>query len=131
MTDVVRRLLGAEIGIAQPTQLPIVPGIAELTAAAQQAHNNVEAAVETGVLQALEAGAALTKIKDLLPHGSFEDFVAEHFRFTIRTAQSYMRLTKQDDKVRQLLEAKANLGSHLTMKEALKYLNSLSSKKRR
>jgi len=133
MSDTVSRFLSTVLPpLASPTTgALIVPGIAELTTLALQAHNESEAAALSAVLKAQDCGKALNEIKKQLPHGSFEEFVAAHFPFTIRTAQSYMRLAKRETEVQQLVEAKAKLGSHLTIKEALKYLNTVCGKKRR
>jgi hypothetical protein len=116
MSETMKRFIGAAVSLvdAPTSKGELVVPIEELATIAERAHNEVEAAAETAVLKGLEAGKALRR-----------------YRFTIRTAQSYMRLALQEDKVRQLLDAKAKLGSRLSMKEALKYLNTLNGKKRR
>lgn len=41
---------------------------------------------------ALTIGKRLLAIKDVLPHGQFEDWVATEFTFSIRTAQNFMNV---------------------------------------
>lgn len=122
-------LPGRDLAIAPPPQ-PVSPTLAELTTHAQRAHDEAECAVQTAVMKSIEAGKALNAIKEQLPHGHFEDYVAEHFSFTMRTAQNNMRLAKQEAKLLELLETKAKYGSHLTMKEALRFLATLRDKKK-
>jgi hypothetical protein len=135
MSETMKRFLGvASIETVAPSKgelIVVAPTLAQLADTALRAHNEVEKAALTAVLKAIEAGKALNDIKQQLPHGSFEDFVAGHFKFAIRTAQSYMRLAKKEAEVRQLVETKAQLGAPLSVKEALKYLNGLGAKKRR
>ncbi|TFV74114.1 DUF3102 domain-containing protein [Bradyrhizobium frederickii] len=136
MNETLKRFIGSAMPITTPDAPAskgelTLPSVTDLAATALRAHNAVEAAALNAVLKAMECGKALTIIKEQLPHGSFEDFVAAHFPFTIRTAQSYMRLAKQEPKLQELVEAKAKLGSHLSIKEALKYLNAVAAKKRR
>jgi hypothetical protein len=68
--------------------------------------------------------------KRLVGHGNFEDYVTIECRFTIRTAQNYMRLAKYEPQLRQLLEGKNEGRAYLTMKEALNFLDVLRTKKK-
>jgi hypothetical protein len=105
--------------------------LGSLVAQIETAHEEVERALVTAVVKGIEAGKALIVLKNELPHGFFEDFVESTFFFSVRTAQSYMRLARQEGKLRQLVDQKAQLGSHLTMKDAFKFLGSLSTNKKR
>jgi len=118
-----------DLAIVPPLQ-PMPSTLAELTIHAQRAYDEAERAAQTAVMKSIEAGKALNTIKDQLPHGYFEDYVAEQFSFTMRKAQNCMRLAKQEAKLLKLLETKANYGSHLTMKEALRFLTTLRDKKK-
>jgi hypothetical protein len=107
--------------------VPSIPSLVDLTALTQNAHDEVERALQTAVEKGMEAGKALREIKHSLPFGLFEDFIAAHFTFTMGTAQKYMRFAKQEAKLRQLIEQKRSAGLHLGMREALKFLNKLTA----
>jgi hypothetical protein len=129
MTEHLKNLLGIVIAPTTKGELVPVPAppptLAELTATALRTHTEGEAAALTQVLKFIECGKALNAIKLQLPHGYFEQYIAEHFDFTLRTAQKHMRLARNEPKLLQLLETKAKLSSHLTAQEAHKFLDVL------
>jgi hypothetical protein len=86
------------------------------------------AAVLSAVVWAIETGKALDAAKKEVGHGNFEDYVSIECRFTIRTAQNYMRLAKHEHEVRQLLNEKTQGRAYLTMSEALKFIDQLGKK---
>lgn len=76
----------------------IEPGLADLTAAIRRSHNEYEASVCRAADKAIETGLRLIELKARVRkdfgHGYWEEYLAETFPFTIRTAQNYMRLAK-------------------------------------
>jgi hypothetical protein len=62
-----------------------------------KAHKEVLKAMVNGCEAAMEAGEALIEIKDkkLVPHGEFEDYVADKCGISPRTARRYMELARQ------------------------------------
>jgi len=107
---------------------PPTPTLAELTASIQRDHDEAERAAQTSVEKGIAAGKKLSMVKELIPHGFFEDHVAANFTFAFGTAQKYMRMAKREAELCQLLEQKRSIGSHLTMREALKFLDTLRKK---
>jgi hypothetical protein len=86
----------------------------------RRAHDDVAAAILTAVERALDAQ---------IGHGRFETYVA-HCGLQMRTAQNYMRLARQETKLRELLAEKANGVSYLTMPEALRAVSKLEASKK-
>jgi Protein of unknown function (DUF3102) len=134
MTTAVKQLQTPLAPMASPTRelvvVPSAPTLDELRQLAQKAHDEVERALQTAIERGIEAGSSLRQIKKQLPHGNFEDFVAKHFTFTMGTAQKYMRLAKQEAKLRQLIEQRRSAGLHLGMREAVKFLNRLTAEEK-
>jgi hypothetical protein len=106
------------------------PTLGELTADIQKRHNEIESNLLSTVVLGIENGKALIAAKKLVPHGFFEDHIAGHFTFTMGTAQKYMRLARREADFHQLLAQKQSAGSVLTMREALKFLDTLRDKKK-
>jgi len=102
------------------------PTAQDLLAAAQRDHEEAERAAQSTVEKCIAAGKNLSAAKKLIPHGFFEEHVAANCRFTMGTAQKYMRLARREAVFLQLIEQKRSVGLHLTMREALKLLNKLS-----
>lgn len=130
MSETLKRFLHTTLPLATKNELvvvPTAPTLTELTAIAQAAHNEVELALQTAVEKGMEAGKALREIKKQSRHGDFEDYVAAHFTFAMVTAQKYMRLAKQEAKLRQLITQRRSAGLPLGMREALKVLNKLNA----
>jgi hypothetical protein len=131
MTDLVR----TEPVSARPQVLP--PGqlsLSELATKIQRHHAEVMKALGYGCAEAIAAGDALIaakkQLKDQHGHGSWQDYLAIELHLGLRTAQLYMLLARNKDKLQQLLAAKNANGSFLTQKEALKFL-SVGRKNRR
>lgn len=132
MTATVKNFLETACPMASKGELVVVPPppppLAELTALIRMKHYQVEAALLTAVARAIETGKALIAAKKQVGHGNFEDYVTIECRFTVRTAQNYMRLAKHEAKLGQLLAHKNEGRSYLTMNEALKFIDGLRKK---
>jgi hypothetical protein len=109
--------------------VPAPPSLEDRAALIRSAHNDVAAAVLTAVERALEAGLQLIAAKAQIGHGRFETYVA-HCGLQMRTAQNYMKLARQETKLRELLAEKANGVSYLTMPEALRAVSKLEARKK-
>lgn len=133
MTELVKRLLS----IATPTDAPASKGelvvvpqpptLAELTASIQRNHEEAEAAGQTAVLKSIATGKALLELKRTLPHGQFVPYVVKNFTFAMGTAQKYMRFARREPQILQHIERLRSIGLHLSMPEALKFLNRLNA----
>jgi hypothetical protein len=114
---------------------PSQRSLPELTAEIQRHHAEVMKALGYGCSEAIAAGEALVaakkKLREEHGHGSWLDYLAIELRLGLRTAQIYMLLARNKDKLRQLLAAKNANGSFLTQKEALKFLGIARAKRRR
>jgi hypothetical protein len=75
-------------------------------------HQQAEAAAQSAIYHALEAGRLLNEAKGLVPHGQWLPWLQEHCSVTPRSAQIYMKLARE-------LGDKYETVSHLTMREAL------------
>jgi hypothetical protein len=132
MTATVKELLQAALSMPSKGELVVMPPpsptLEELTAAIRKGHSEVETALLTAVVRAIETGKSLIAAKKQVGHGNFENYVSIECRFTVRTAQNYMRLAKHEAKVRQLLAHKNEGRSYLTMNEALKFIDGLRKK---
>ena len=132
MTELARRLISVPPVQHTRGELTLVPPapptLAELTALIRLGHNQVETALLTAVVRAIETGKALIAAKKQVGHGNFENYVTIECRFTVRTAQNYMRLAKHEAKFGQLLAHKNEGRSYLTMGEALKFIDGLRKK---
>jgi hypothetical protein len=116
----------------------LAPGqrsLPELTREIQGAHSEVMKNLAHGAAAAIAAGKALLGAKALLKrqrgHGSWQDYIAVECHLGVRTAQIYMHLARNEDKLKQLLAAKTQSGSFLSQGEALKLLSVANKKRRR
>ena len=131
MSETVKRFIASALpsSIASKGELVVVPQpepqIAELTASIQRDHEEAEAAAQTAVLKGIATGKGILELKRLLPHGLFERYVAVNFTFTMGTAQKYMRLARREAQLLQVIERLRSIGLHLSMREALKHLDTL------
>ena len=141
MSETMKRFIGAAVSLAPTSkgELVALPGIEdetldELTANILKGHHAIEnalsAAAITAVERGIETGKRLLRAKKLAGHGNFETYCAEHFPFTPKTGQNYMRLAKQEAKLRQPLEEKRNRGTFLKMKEALELIDLWQGRKK-
>jgi hypothetical protein len=78
--------------------VPVPPSLADLSAAALASHRAYESNLVAAADKAIETGLRLIELKARVRkefgHGYWEEYLAETFPFTIRTAQNYMRLAK-------------------------------------
>jgi hypothetical protein len=132
MSETMKRFLRS----TQPLDMPsishgeLVPltRLQELTANIQKGHDEIEHTLSIAAFTAVERGIEVGKCL-IAGHGNYEDYLARNFTFTVKTAQNYTRLAKQEAKLRQLLVQKRTAGSFLPMKEALELVAMLEGKK--
>jgi hypothetical protein len=108
--------------IAKPTK-----PVATLPALADQInhhHRQCEAAMQSGLQHALEAGRLLVEAKGQVKHGDWGAWLEEHFEGAERTAQAYIRVARQYPR----LKAKAQRVADLTFRGALAAVASNSQK---
>ena len=97
-------------------------GTDDLVARINAAHEDVKNSVRSGIGLMIKVGDLLLQAKATVGHGSFLDWVGEHCTCTPRTAQLYMKLAKDKDK---LLGSNTKGISHLTLTDAMKMLGPL------
>jgi hypothetical protein len=93
--------------------------LAELARQIAEAHEGCEGALKEGLAHALEAGRLLAQAKRRVAHGEWQDWVRTNCPFSVRTAQSYMRVVNRFE---ALGEAKAQRVALLSYREALALL---------
>lgn len=96
----------------------IIKTLDSLASAINQAHNNVELSLKSGLQFAIEAGDLLLQAKQQVQHGSWAAWIAANCRFSERTAQAYMRVAGN----RGELEANPQGITGLSFSQALKLL---------
>jgi hypothetical protein len=62
-------------------------------------HNEVRAHAETMIQKAIRIGELLVEQKQKMQHGRFTQWVTENLPFSIRSAQNYMRVFINKDKI--------------------------------
>ena len=72
--------------------------LAELAAELGKQHAACEAALSSAVEHAIRAGKLLVEAKDLLAHGEWLPWLAEHFAGSERSARGYMQLAREADR---------------------------------
>jgi hypothetical protein len=97
---------------AGSNRLPILA--AGINAAHQAAHE----AAQTALQRAAECGRFLIEAKALVRHGNWLPWLEQNTTVSPRQSQKYMRLAARWDE----LEGKSELGSHLTLSEAVRVL---------
>ena len=88
------------------------------------AHEEVKNSIRRGAEHAIKAGQLLLQAKETVGHGVFLEWVGEHCHCTPRTAQLYMKLAKEKDK----LGPNTKSISHLTLTEAMEMLGPLKQR---
>lgn len=83
------------------------------------AHDAAQAAARSAVQHALEAGRLLIEVKAGLEHGELTGWIAEHCRFSPRTARAYMKLARDYE---TLPEAKRQRVASLPFRDAVREL---------
>lgn len=89
---------------------PVV--VSDLRALADEinaAHVACERAVREGLALAAEVGRLLLQAKGQVPHGGWAEWRRTHCRFAERTAQAYMRVAKQWDRLGKTATGVADL----------------------
>jgi hypothetical protein len=66
----------------------------------RQLHGEIVGAVRLALDKAIEAGGILQKVKESLPHGEFTAWVEANAGFNIRTAQRYMKIHGNRDRLK-------------------------------
>jgi Protein of unknown function (DUF3102) len=100
-----------------------VSGELELTPVEQinAEHHACEAAVRSALKHAVRCGALLEEQKAAVNHGDWQGWLQENFTGSVRTAQVYMRLSRNREAVEEA--AKAQTSAHLSIDGALKALS--------
>lgn len=93
----------------------------ELAEGINQAHALVESHLQGAVQHAIRAGGLLAEAKEKVPHGEWLPWLAENCAIKERTAQTYMRLSRELPK---LDPAKAQRVADLPLREAVRALTS-------
>jgi len=89
--------------------------LADLAQRINHAHCLAEAALNSGLKHALEAGHLLLQAKTLCTHGTWLPWLKREFQGSKRTAQAYMRLSREYPR----LKAKAPRVALLSMRQAI------------
>jgi hypothetical protein len=105
------------------------PSLEERAIVIRRAHDDIASAIHNIVERALEAGLQLLAAKDEVGHGRFETYVVR-CGMKMRTAQNYMKLARQEIKLRELLSERSAGNAHLTMDEAMREVAKLDAKKK-
>jgi DUF3102 family protein len=100
------------------TSIEASNSLADLAARIRTYHEATVEALKHSVEHAMSAGDCLIEAKAQLNHGEWLPWLQDHCRITQRTAQRYMRLSRNRDTV----EAKSDTMSDLTINGALALL---------
>lgn len=87
--------------------------LTDIAEAVRTEHAAAEADFQSAVGHAIRCGEHLTEAKAQIPHGSWGEWVGEHFPASMRTAQGYMRLADRAEDARRV----AHLGVRGTLKQ--------------
>ncbi|WP_339908275.1 DUF3102 domain-containing protein [Symmachiella dynata] len=77
------------------------------------AHRECESALKAGLDKANRVGELLLEAKQAVPHGGWSAWVEENCEFSLRTAQTYMRINREFPTL-----SKAQRVAHLPLREA-------------
>jgi hypothetical protein len=100
--------------IKRPAEAPKEPTLDELTGRIKTALKGMADAAKDVVRRAMSAGEALNQAKAQVDHGNWGKWLKANFDMTERTAQRYMELAKNKQKLEQKLLAKSDTMSDLT-----------------
>ena len=106
----------ATTNLVSAGQAALAPDLSVLADKINEAHRRCEEAMTTGLQHALEVGQLLVKAKNQCEHGDWKPWVRENCKFSLRTAQAYMRVER---KFRYCLAGKAQRVALLSLREAL------------
>lgn len=81
------------------------------------AHMECERSLKAGLENAARVGELLAVAKEAIPHGQWETWVGENCEFSLRTAQTYMRVNRELPAV-----SKAQRSALLSIKSAIEVL---------
>ena len=93
----------------------------DLTRCFKELRTGVYVAGRQTVERAVQAGLCLRKIKEVLPHGHWLDWLQQN-EVPNRLARTYMQLAEHKVEVEAKMAAAADLGAELTIKQTLKAL---------
>src|SRR4051794_23586306 len=84
--------------------------IVNLAPLINEAHTRLKASVKTAMEEALSMGRRLAEARDRLGRGQWGDWVKKNLPFSIRQAQKYIKLGRNEDHpaVREVLDANSN-----------------------
>jgi hypothetical protein len=114
MNSIMDRSLFDPPAIVRPTE-----DLAVLAAQINHEHAQAEAALRSSLGHARAAGELLAQAKARCGHGGWLHWLREHVRFSERTAQGYMRIAREWDR----LQANPQPVADLTYREALQVLS--------
>jgi hypothetical protein len=97
----------------------LVPALPDLAAQINQEHQQCLQAANATLEHARKAGELLQQAKAQLEHGKWLPWLKEHFPFSEKTAQNYMRIAREWS---GLLEANPQRAADLSYRDALKLL---------
>lgn len=83
-------------------------------------HHACEAAVRSALKHAVRCGALLEEQKATVNHGGWQRWLEENFDGSVRTAQVYMRLSRNREAVEEAAQAQSS--AHLSIDGALRAL---------
>jgi hypothetical protein len=104
--------------IARPTQAGHNL-LADLASRIRAEHEAADAAIKSSVEHAIVAGILLIEAKDLVKHGQWLPWLAEHCAISDRTARVYMRLARHKDQI-------GSSAADLSLREAVAFLADLA-----
>jgi Protein of unknown function (DUF3102) len=93
-----------EGGRSRPRRHPLAadPILADLANRANTEHHAYEATQSAAIAHAIACGTALLEAKAMLPHGEWLPWLADNVDFGERTAQHYMRIARNPQRVSDL-----------------------------
>lgn len=83
--------------------------LADLAAKINEEHDAAEQAMKRGLDHALNAGKMLLEAKAAVKHGEWGKWLSENCAFAERTAQLYMRIARNEEKVKSATVADLTL----------------------
>lgn len=101
---------------------PITTEIAVLTEQINMQHAEIGRDGECIIWKILDLGDALAEEKKRVGHGDWTAWVAEHYDFTMRTAQRYIAYAAGRVRIEEAIYEKRHSGSFLTLNDARKLL---------
>ena len=99
------------------TALAVSTGLVNLAAGINRCIREAESAARSAVDLAIEAGKQLNAAKEQVPHGQWENWLADNVEAAPRTAQAYMKLARE---LPLLSAEEAQRVADLPLREAMK-----------